>query len=71
MQKANLKPLGIGLAGGLIGLTLGLGIWHAWLDHVAFHQDHATVAAVVQLINQANAKQQGQPPAAAVAPPAK
>lgn len=49
MTKAQIKPLGIGIAGGLLGVALGLGIWHAWNDHVAVHQ-------IIQLINQANTK---------------
>jgi hypothetical protein len=58
MQRfvAGLRPLGLGF----LGVFLALLLWHAWTDHVAFHQ-------IVAFVNQHAATIQQLAPA----PPAK
>lgn len=50
---SGLRPLGLGF----LGVVLALLLWHAWTDHVAFHQ-------IVAFVNQHAATIQQLAPAA-------
>lgn len=51
-----MKPLLIGLAGGVLGVALMLAAWHLWQDHEALHASINFLNAQIQAAQKAQGK---------------